>query len=44
MEYDDLRGFIAKVDEFGELKRIHGVHWDKEMGGITEILYREKAE
>jgi len=44
MEYDDLRGFIAKVDEFGELKRIHGVHWDKEMGGITEILCREKAE
>jgi 4-hydroxy-3-polyprenylbenzoate decarboxylase len=42
--YHDLRGFLSKVDALGELKTIHGVHWDKEMGAITEILYREKAE
>ena len=42
--YHDLRGFLSKVDALGELKTVHGVHWDKEMGAITEILYREKAE
>ena len=44
MEYKDLRQYLAKVDELGELKTIHGIDWDREMGGITEILYREKAE
>ena len=42
--YHDLRGFLSEVEALGELKTIHGVHWDKEMGAITEILYREKAE
>jgi UbiD family decarboxylase len=44
MDYKDLREFLAKVDGFGELKKIPGIHWDREMGGITEILYREKGE
>jgi 4-hydroxy-3-polyprenylbenzoate decarboxylase len=44
MDYKDLREFLAKVEELGELKRIDGVDWNKEMGAITEILYREKAE
>jgi 4-hydroxy-3-polyprenylbenzoate decarboxylase len=44
MNYKDLREFLAKAEVFGELKTIHDVHWDKEMGAITEILYREKAE
>ena len=42
--YQDLRWFLSKVEELGELKKIYGVDWDIEMGGITEILYREKAE
>ncbi len=42
--YQDLRWFLSKVEELGELKKIYGVDWDVEMGGITEILYREKAE
>jgi 4-hydroxy-3-polyprenylbenzoate decarboxylase len=44
MEYRDLREFLNKVESIGELKKIYGVNWDKEMGAITEILYREKAE
>jgi 4-hydroxy-3-polyprenylbenzoate decarboxylase len=44
MEYKDLRQYLTKVDELGELKTIYGIDWDREMGGITEILYREKAE
>lgn len=42
--YQDLRWFLSKVEELGELKKIYGVDWDKDLGGIAEILYREKAE
>ncbi|MFB3884270.1 MAG: UbiD family decarboxylase [Thermodesulfobacteriota bacterium] len=44
MEYRDLRDFLSKVEAMGELKKVYGVDWDKEMGAITEILYRKKAE
>ncbi len=44
MEYKDLRGFLSGVEELGELRTIVGVDWNIEMGAITEILYRERAE
>jgi UbiD family decarboxylase len=44
MNCKNLREFLAKAEALGELKKIYDVHWDKEMGAITEILYREKAE
>jgi 4-hydroxy-3-polyprenylbenzoate decarboxylase len=40
--YNDLRGFLELVDAMGELKTIRGAGWDKEMGSITEIVYRER--
>ena len=43
VDYKDLREFLSRVEAFGELKTIHGAHWDKDMGAITEILYREKG-
>ena len=42
MLYNDLREFLSHVDSMGELKTISNVHWDKEMGAITEMVYREK--
>ena len=42
VQYKDLREFLSIVDSMGELKTISRVHWDKEMGAITEIVYREK--
>ena len=39
----DLREFIAAVQELGQLKQISGFHWDREMGALTEIVYREKV-
>jgi len=42
MQYKDLREFLARVDAMGELKTISGLHWDKEMGALTEMVYREK--
>ncbi len=39
--YKDLREWIERVDQLGELKRISGAHWNLEMGAITELLGRE---
>ncbi len=40
----DLRAFMEAVDEGGELEVVSGAHWDKEMGAVTEVLYRQKVE
>ena len=39
-----MRDWLAKVEELGELIKVSGAHWDKEMGCIVDLLYREKAE
>ena len=40
----DLRDFIREVEQGGELKVVTGAHWDKEIGAVTEVLYREKVD
>ena len=40
----DLREFLAAVDAAGQLKKVNDAHWDKEMGAVTEVLYREKVD
>jgi hypothetical protein len=37
MLYNDLRGWMEKVDEFGELKTVEGIDWKYEMGAVTEV-------
>ena len=37
----DLREWIERVDQVGELKRVHGADWNLEMGAITELIGRE---
>ena len=44
MVQTDLRDFLAEVEAGGELKTVLGAHWDKEMGAVTEVLYREKVD
>ena len=39
-----LRAFLAAVEKGGEVKVVDGAHWDKEMGAVNEVLYREKVE
>ena len=41
MGHKDIRDWIKVVEQDGELKKINGADWNLEMGGITEILYRE---
>jgi len=39
----DLRAFIQEVESIGQLHRIEGIPWDKDMGGLVEmILERSK--
>jgi len=35
MLYHDLRSWMKKVDEFGELKTVEGCDWQYEMGALT---------
>ena len=37
--YADLREWLEKVDEIGELKKIKGAHWDCEMGPLTQLMH-----
>jgi UbiD family decarboxylase len=43
MEYNDLRGFISRVREIGELKLVEGADWDKELGAISEMMAERKG-
>lgn len=36
----DLRGWLDKVESFGELRHVRGAHWDTELGAIAELSYR----
>ena len=36
----DLREWIEKVRELGELREINGADWNLEIGGITELAYK----
>lgn len=38
MRYRGLREWLEEVDRMGELLRINGAHWDREMGAITQML------
>src|SRR5258708_14875165 len=33
----DLRGWMAAVDQIGELKHLDGADWDVEIGSVTEM-------
>lgn len=38
----DLRSFAGYAGQIGELKYINNLHWDKEVGSFTEMVYRAK--
>jgi UbiD family decarboxylase len=38
VRYRGLREWIEYVDRMGELLRVNGAHWDREMGSITQML------
>jgi 4-hydroxy-3-polyprenylbenzoate decarboxylase len=38
----DLREWIERVEQLGELQHVGGAHWDLEIGAISEVNYRRK--
>ena len=38
LSFNDLRGFIEAARALGDVKEIHGAHWDLEIGALTEIF------
>ena len=36
--YRGLRDWLERVDKMGELLKVNGAHWDREMGAITQML------
>ena len=44
MSYKDLRDFLEAVEARGELRHISGAHWNIEMSGIAELVYRGSIE
>jgi UbiD family decarboxylase len=38
----DLREWVARIEDLGELQHVAGAHWDLEIGTLSEINYRRK--
>lgn len=41
--FNDLRAFISKLEELGELKKVEGADWDLEIGTVTELMAERKG-
>jgi UbiD family decarboxylase len=39
----DLRGWLKEIEIRGKLKTIRGAHWDLEIGGITDLMMKQKG-
>lgn len=42
--YQDLREFLEKIEDIGELRTIRGASWDLEMGALAEIIYHGEQD
>ena len=42
IEYDDLRGWIERATQLGEIREISGASWEKDMGLVAEVILREE--
>src|SRR5918992_1782266 len=42
IDFRDMRQWLEQVESFGELRRVAGADWDKEIGAISQINYRRR--
>lgn len=42
--HEDLREFIARAEEAGELRTVHGAHWELELGALAELATHSQTE
>jgi hypothetical protein len=40
----DLRAFLNEVEKIGELRRIENIPWDKDIGGLVEMILERSAQ
>ena len=40
IDYDDLREWLIKADQLGEVRRLSGASWQKDMGLVAEAILR----
>lgn len=38
MLWEDLRSYLGRLEELGELKKVGGAGWEEDIGGITELV------
>lgn len=43
MLWQDLRGFIERLEQLGELRRVTGASWEEDIGGITELMTEQQG-
>lgn len=43
VRYRDLREWLSAVEAMSEIKTATGVHWDREMGAMVDMVYRAKG-
>ena len=34
----DLHAWLSEVEKIGQLRRVQGIPWDKDMGGLLEMI------
>ena len=42
--HEDLRDWLERCEEIGELIKLKGVHWDLEIGAVAEMIYHNKPD
>ena len=40
IDYDDLRGWLANAERLGEVRKLNGASWQKDMGLVAEAILR----
>ena len=40
VRHRDLREWLDGIESLGELKRLHGAHWDREIGAVSSLYER----
>jgi len=43
MLWQDLREYLSRLEELGELRTVLGADWEEEVGGITELLTEQRG-
>jgi UbiD family decarboxylase len=43
MLWQDLREYVDKLDQFGQLTHVAGATWQEDIGGITELMTEQKG-